>query len=151
MYWLLSNLILINIYFKKSLQQLLSILVFTPLDVTSRAIPSGINAIPMAKKAGSTVPAVRIGCHAGNFCCLNFVSAKLDYLVLKKNIKKLYYLVPLQFNFDTFLLNLFLQNSYKSLFYKTVITVYKHFTSVTKKNQTIKNNFFCPSLSQHPS
>jgi len=35
-----------------------------------------MKAIPMAKKAGSTVPAVIIGCHAGNFCCLNFVSVK---------------------------------------------------------------------------
>jgi len=30
----------------------------------------------MAKKAGSTVPAVRIGCHAGSFCCFNFVSER---------------------------------------------------------------------------
>lgn len=37
-------------------------------------MPSGMNAIPIAKKAGRTVPAVRMGCQAGNFCCLNLVS-----------------------------------------------------------------------------
>ena len=51
----------------------------TPLEVTRSAIPSGINAIPMAKKAGKTVPAVKIGCHAGNFCCLNFVSRNRNW------------------------------------------------------------------------
>ena len=30
--------------------------------------------MPMMKNAGRTVPAVRMGCHAGSFCCLNFVS-----------------------------------------------------------------------------
>lgn len=45
-------------------------------EVMSRATPSGMKAMPIAKNAGRTVPAVIIGCHAGNFCCLNFVSAK---------------------------------------------------------------------------
>ena len=48
----------------------------TLLEVTSSATPRGMKAMPMAKKAGSTVLAVSIGCQAGNFCCLNFVSAK---------------------------------------------------------------------------
>ena len=48
--------------------------ILTLLEVMSRATPSGMNAMPIAKKAGSTVPAVIMGCHAGNFCCLNFVS-----------------------------------------------------------------------------
>ena len=46
----------------------------TLLAVMSRATPSGTNAMPIAKKTGSTVPAVMMGCHAGSFCCLNFVS-----------------------------------------------------------------------------
>ena len=32
----------------------------------------GMKAMPMTKKAGNTVPAVSIGCQAGNCCCLNF-------------------------------------------------------------------------------
>ena len=46
----------------------------TLLEVMSNATPRGMNAIPIAKKAGRTVPAVMMGCHAGSFCCLNFVS-----------------------------------------------------------------------------
>lgn len=38
----------------------------------------------MVKKVGSIVFVVRIGCYVGNFCCLNFVFVKLDYLELKK-------------------------------------------------------------------
>jgi len=34
-----------------------------------------MNATPTANSTGRTVPAVMMGCHAGNFCCLNFVSA----------------------------------------------------------------------------
>ena len=34
----------------------------------------GIKEIPMTKKVGSTVPAVRIGCHAGSLCCLKALS-----------------------------------------------------------------------------
>lgn len=94
----------IYIKFTKYFQTFL-ILIFTPFDVTSRAIPSGINAIPMAKKAGSTVPAVRIGCHAGNFCCLNFVSAKLDHLELKKHKRAISLINLFCFTFDSFLLN----------------------------------------------
>ena len=37
-------------------------------------IPIGINATPITKKVGKTVPAVNIGCHAGNRCCLIAVS-----------------------------------------------------------------------------
>jgi len=44
--------------------------------VTSKATPSGINVTPTANSTGSTVPAVIIGCHAGSFCCLNFVSVQ---------------------------------------------------------------------------
>jgi len=47
----------------------------TLFEVIRRATPSGINTTPIAINAGKTVPAVMIGCHAGNFCCLNFVSA----------------------------------------------------------------------------
>ena len=34
-------------------------------------MPTGINAIPIMKNVGKTVPAVNTGCHAGNLCCLN--------------------------------------------------------------------------------
>jgi len=30
----------------------------------------GMNATPIMKKVGKTVPAVKIGCHAGKRCCL---------------------------------------------------------------------------------
>ena len=43
------------------------------LDVTNRPMPMGMKMRPMTKKAGSTVPAVRMGCHAGSRCCLNAV------------------------------------------------------------------------------
>jgi hypothetical protein len=42
-------------------------------------MPTGRNAIPMMKKVGRTVPAVRIGCQAGNLCCLNALSEKNSY------------------------------------------------------------------------
>ena len=69
--------------------------VLTLFEVTKRAIPSGINARPMAKKAGKTVLAVRIGCHAGSFCCLNLVSKqnKQGWLMTYKN-RNLKSLVP---------------------------------------------------------
>ena len=38
-----------------------------------------MKATPMQKKAGKTVPAVRTGCHAGNLCCLNGVSTKINH------------------------------------------------------------------------
>jgi len=44
--------------------------------VIKRITPRGMNAMPMAKNAGRTVPAVRIGCQAGSLCCLSFVSEK---------------------------------------------------------------------------
>lgn len=37
----------------------------------SRPIPTGRKMIPTTKNVGNTVPAVKMGCHAGNFCCLN--------------------------------------------------------------------------------
>ena len=37
-------------------------------------IPSGMKQTPKANRSGRTVLAVRIGCQAGNFCCLNLVS-----------------------------------------------------------------------------
>jgi len=46
----------------------------TPFDVTSKPTPSGMKTMPTAMKIGITVPAVIIGCHALNFCCLNRVS-----------------------------------------------------------------------------
>lgn len=39
------------------------------------ATPIGKKTTPIAKMAGMTLDAVSIGCHAGNFCCRNFVSA----------------------------------------------------------------------------
>jgi hypothetical protein len=44
-----------------------------------RATPKGMKAMPMAKNAGRTVPAVNIGCQDGSFCCLNFVSARENF------------------------------------------------------------------------
>lgn len=42
-----------------------------------------MKAIPITKKVGKTVPAVRIGCHAGSFCCLNALSAtNVDMLII---------------------------------------------------------------------
>jgi hypothetical protein len=46
----------------------------TLFEVTSKATPRGMNPMPMAKNAGRTVLAVRMGCHAASFCCLNLVS-----------------------------------------------------------------------------
>jgi len=37
-------------------------------------MPIGTNATATAKNMGITLRAVRIGCHAGNRCCLNAVS-----------------------------------------------------------------------------
>ena len=60
----------------------------TLLEVMSRATPSGINAIPTAKNTGSTVPAVIIGCHAGNFCCFSFEST---IVIIEVNVQYMYY------------------------------------------------------------
>ena len=46
------------------------------MEDTSRPMPIGIKANPIMKKVGKTVPAVRIGCHAGSFCCLKALSVK---------------------------------------------------------------------------
>lgn len=48
--------------------------------------PIGINAIPITKNAGKTVPAVKMGCHAGSFCCLNALSEN----ILKTKHKKIF-------------------------------------------------------------
>jgi len=40
-------------------------------------MPTGINAMPITKNVGKTVPAVNIGCHAGSRCCLNALSVKV--------------------------------------------------------------------------
>lgn len=53
--------------------------ILTLSDTYNRVAPSGINAMPIAKNAGNTVFAVRIGCHAGSLCCLNFVSVKKSF------------------------------------------------------------------------
>lgn len=54
-------------------------IILTLFDVMSKAIPRGMNAMPIAKKAGRTVPAVKIGCQAGNRCCLNLESVRQKY------------------------------------------------------------------------
>lgn len=46
----------------------------TLFDVINRATPMGIKDIPITANTGKTVCAVRIGCQAGNFCCLNLES-----------------------------------------------------------------------------
>lgn len=33
-------------------------------------MPTGMNAMPITKNVGRTVPAVSMGCHAGSLCCL---------------------------------------------------------------------------------
>lgn len=48
----------------------------TLLEKYSKAIPTGINASPIMKKVGRTVPAVRTGCQAGKRCCLKLESAE---------------------------------------------------------------------------
>jgi hypothetical protein len=40
-------------------------------------MPTGMNAMPITKNVGKTVPAVKIGCQAGNRCCLNALSAQI--------------------------------------------------------------------------
>lgn len=47
------------------------------LEVTKMPMPMGMKMRPMMKKAGSTVPAVRMGCQAGRRCCLNAVLSGL--------------------------------------------------------------------------
>jgi hypothetical protein len=47
---------------------------FTLLEKCSKPIPIGMKATPMMKKVGKTVPAVRMGCQAGNRCCLKALS-----------------------------------------------------------------------------
>ena len=58
----------------------------TSFDVTRRTAPRGIKAIPIAKKAGNTVPAVKMGCQAGSLCCFNFVSEKYICMSMTKCI-----------------------------------------------------------------
>lgn len=40
--------------------------------------------MPITKKAGKTVPAVKIGCHAGNRCCLKALSTRNVNLQMKR-------------------------------------------------------------------
>lgn len=49
-------------------------MILTLFAVIRKPMPSGINAMPIANNNGKTVLAVNTGCHAGSFCCLNFVS-----------------------------------------------------------------------------
>lgn len=48
----------------------------TSSEKYSRATPTGINNIPIIKKVGRTVPAVKTGCQAGKRCCLKAESMK---------------------------------------------------------------------------
>ncbi len=57
---------------------------FTMLEKWSRTPPSTTKTIPMPKKRGNTVLAVRMGCHAGKRCCFNAVSSRI-YIGLKEN------------------------------------------------------------------
>ena len=45
----------------------------TELEVTRNTAPRGINKIAIMKNVGKTDFAVKIGCQAGNLCCLNAV------------------------------------------------------------------------------
>lgn len=58
----------------------------TSSEKQSKPIPTGINAIPITKNVGKTVPAVNIGCQAGNLCCLKADSE----IGLKKNIELIF-------------------------------------------------------------
>lgn len=42
----------------------------TRLDDIKSPMPIGIKVIAIKKNVGNTVPAVKMGCQAGNFCCL---------------------------------------------------------------------------------
>lgn len=64
----------INISLKIKAQSKFAVL--TVSEKYRRPMPTGMKAIPITKKVGSTVPAVRIGCHAGSLCCLNALSAR---------------------------------------------------------------------------
>lgn len=57
----------------------------TLFELINKPTPIGMNKIPMKKKDGRTVPAVKTGCQAGSFCCLNFESEKI-----KKNQKNFF-------------------------------------------------------------
>lgn len=48
----------------------------TSSEKYNNAIPTGINAIPITKNVGKTVPAVKTGCQAGKRCCLKAESIK---------------------------------------------------------------------------
>lgn len=52
-------------------------LMLTSSEKYRRPIPTGMNAIPMTKKVGRTVPAVSMGCQAGSRCCLNADSTNI--------------------------------------------------------------------------
>lgn len=50
----------------------------TSSEKYNNPIPTGMKAIPITKKVGSTVPAVNIGCQAGSLCCLKALSIKIN-------------------------------------------------------------------------
>lgn len=52
----------------------------TLFDITSSAIPIDKKTIPMEKNIGNTDDAVKIGCHAGSFCCLNLESKEENHI-----------------------------------------------------------------------
>ena len=49
-------------------------------------MPIGIKATPMMKNVGKTVPAVKMGCHAGNLCCLKALSKKKENRLMKQRL-----------------------------------------------------------------
>ncbi len=56
---------------------------YTLFEDTRRPIPIGKNTIPMKKNTGRTDDAVKIGCQALSFCCLNAESAKKIWVEAK--------------------------------------------------------------------
>lgn len=58
------------------------VILLTASEKYSRAIPTGMKAIPIMKKVGKTVPAVRTGCQAGSFCCLN-AESETEWVTVK--------------------------------------------------------------------
>lgn len=51
-------------------------------------MPMGMKATPMMKKVGRTVPAVKMGCHAGKRCCLKALSASVTIKTNEKKVQK---------------------------------------------------------------
>lgn len=63
---------------KNNISNIISDCHLTPSEKYRIPTPIGMNAIPITKKVGNTVPAVKIGCHAGNFCCLKALSVNTN-------------------------------------------------------------------------